>query len=188
MVLDIQIKTRLEAELKQLPEDFIVAVISSPATYAMVNMVIINYLTKKRKMSGVYITMNKPYKSIVKSLERVGIDTKKLFFVDAISGIVGEKKPVAKNCVVLESPAALTELGIVISKTCQAKNPRFLMMDSLSTVLIYNNQKTTVKFVHFVATQLRKCSWPGIIFSMEKDVEGLVLDSVTQICDKIIRI
>jgi len=112
---------------------------------------------------------------------------KKLFFVDAISGVIGGEKVQAENCVVLRSPSSLTELGIVVSKVCSSEKSRFLMMDSLSTMLVYNNQKTTVKFVHYIATQLRKCGWPGIIFSLEKDIEGQILDSILQFCDKVIK-
>ena len=116
------------------------------------------------------------------------LDTKKLFFIDAISGVIGKKRIEKSDCVVLRSPSSLTELGILISKACGSEKSRFLMMDSLSTMLVYNNQKTTVRFVHYVATQLRRCGWPGIIFSLEKDIEGGVLDSITQFCDKIIKI
>ncbi len=113
---------------------------------------------------------------------------KKLFFVDAISGVIGEKRAETKNCVVLRSPSSLTELGIVISKVCDSKKSKFVMMDSLSTILVYNSQKTTVRFVHYVVTQLRKCGWPGVIFSLEKDMEGQILESITQFCDKTIRV
>jgi len=188
MAVKPDIKKTIETELKDMPDDFIVAVVSAPENYAAVNLALAGYLTKKRKMSGVYITMNKPYKNMVATLEKEGVDTKKIFFIDAISGIIGDKKSANGNCVMLPSPGSLTEMGIVISKVCDKKNPRFMIMDSLSTLLLYNNQRATLKFVHYVTTQLRKCAWPGIIFSLEKDIEEKILTSMTQFCDKVIKI
>lgn len=185
---DDKLEAVIEKELGSLPNDFIVAVISSPEKYVAVNMAIANYLTNKRKMPGLYITMNKPYSSMVSALKKSGVDTSKLFFIDAISGVIGAKESGADNCVMLRSPSSLTELGIAISKVCSVEKARFLMMDSLSTLLVYNNQNSTVKFVHYVATRLRKCAWPGVIFSLEKDIQGSVLESISQFCDKIIRI
>ncbi|MBN1941585.1 MAG: hypothetical protein JW772_05380 [Candidatus Diapherotrites archaeon] len=187
MPIDAKISMQVDKEFSVLQNGFIAAIVSPPEKYFNVNMAITKYFSNKRKMAGVYITMNKPYNTISRALEDNKIDTKKIFFVDAISGVIGVEKSENENCVTLRSPSALTELGIVISKVCSAKHPRFLMMDSLSTMLVYNNQHSTIKFIHYVTTQLRKCSWPGIIFSLEKDMQGNLFDSITQFCDKVIR-
>ena len=182
------IEKLIEKELKDLPEDFIVAVITDSGKRLAVNIAIIKYLTGKKKMPGVYISMNKPYKVIVKQLKRNGIDTKKLFFVDTISGFKGPDRPGNENFVALQSPSSLTELGMIISKACHSKKPKFIMMDSLSIMLMYNSKETTLRFIHYVTTQLRKKAWPGVIFSLGKDMKGDTLESITQFCDKVIRL
>jgi len=181
-----EIDRKIEAAMRSLPEYFIVSVISPPDKYAEVNMAIARYMINKRKMSGVYITMNKPYTSLVQALERNKVNTKKIFFIDAISGVVGGEKEAGDNYTTLTGPSSLTDLGIAISKACEAKNPRFMIMDSLSTMLVYNSAQASVRFVHYWVTQLRKCAWPGVIFSLDKDIEKGILESVTQFCDKII--
>jgi len=80
MAAEPDYKKAVEKQMDSLPDDFIVAVVSSPEKYNAVNMAIMNYLTNERKMSGLYITMNKPFQAIEKSLKRNGVDTKKTVF------------------------------------------------------------------------------------------------------------
>ncbi|MBW2984332.1 hypothetical protein KY361_04410 [Candidatus Woesearchaeota archaeon] len=184
----VEIKKKVEKELESLQENFIIAVISSSESYSALNTAIVDYMVNKKKMPGVYVTMNKPYETVINNLKKCGIDTKKIFFVDAISNVIGNKKLISENCIILDSPSALTELGIVISKAFGSKKIKFLLMDSLSTMLVYNKVDTTVKFIHYLITQLRKYKLSGIILSLEKDMESKTIDSITQFCDKVIKI
>ena len=104
----------MEKEFNSLPQDFIVTVLPSIENYSDVTTAILDYLINERKMSGIYFTINKPYETLVNTLKNNNIDAKKLFFIDAISGIVG-KKSSAANCVIVQNPCALTELSIQIT-------------------------------------------------------------------------
>ena len=181
----MEIKKNIEKEFKSLPQDFIVTVLPSTENYSDVTTAILDYLINERKMSGIYFTTNKPYETLANALKNSNVDAKKLFFIDAISGIVGKKSD-AGNCVIVQNPSALTELSIQITEACTTKKPSFLIMDSLSTMLVYNNENATVRFIHYLTTQLRKCKVAGVIFSLEKDIEKKMLDDITMFCDKVI--
>ena len=184
----MEMRTVINKEFKDLPEGFIVSVLSSTEQYSTLNIEILDYLINDRKMNGIYFTVNKPYETLVTILKKNEIDIKKLYFIDAISGAVGKKKSDAENCVIVQNPSALTDLSICITEACTSKNPGFLILDSLSTMLVYNNEDTTVRFIHYLITELRKCKVSGIILSLEKDMEKKMLDSIAQFCDKIIKV
>ena len=99
--------------------------------------------------------------------KKKGIDVKKLFFIDAISGAIGEKST-AGNCQIVQNPSALTELSIQITNACVTKKPSFFIMDSLSTMLVYNNENATIRFIHYLTVQLRKSKIAGVIFCLKK--------------------
>ncbi len=182
------IKKKIEMELEELSENYIVTITSSSEKYSQVNKVVMDYFVNKKKLNGIYVTMNKPYETLINIFEKNKINTKNVFFVDAISGMLGEEKSEAENCLVLQSPSALTEMSITISNACNSKKLNFLIMDSLSTLLVYNNEKSTVKFIHYLTAQLRKNRMDGIVLSLEKDMERKILDSIAQFCDKVVRI
>lgn len=54
-------------------------VVTKTAVYQEVNKHLLKYLIEERNIPGIYITLNKPYETVKKSLE---IDTKALIFVD----------------------------------------------------------------------------------------------------------
>ncbi len=183
----VEIRDKIENELKDLPEDFIITLVTSTENYSSVNIAIPYYLINKRGMNGLYVTMNKPYESLANILKNNNVDTKKLFFIDAISGVIRKKERENENCLILQNPSALMELSIGISKACESKKLKFVIIDSLSTMLVYNKENSTVKFIHYLSAQLRKYKLAGIILSLEEDIEKKILDSVVQFCDKVIK-
>ncbi len=184
----VDIKKTIQNEFEDLPEDFIVTVLSPTKQYSTLNIEILDYLINDRKMNGIYFTVNKPYEILATILKKNDIDIKKLYFIDAISGVIGKIKSDAENCIIVQNPSALTDLSICITEACTSKNPGFLILDSVSTMLVYNNENATVRFIHYLITELRKCKVSGIILSLEKDMEKKIIDNIVTFCDKVIKI
>ena len=182
--MEVKINDIIEKELEGL-EDFVVAVISSAENYYSANIAILDYLVNKRKMNGIYITMNKPYFSLVNVLKKNNIDANNLFFIDAISGVVGQESEL-DNCIVLRSPVALGELGISVLNLCETGDAKFLLLDSLSTMVIYNNVLESVKFSHYIITNLRKYHLAGVIMSLEADTKFSFIKDISMFVDKVI--
>jgi len=181
------ISNLIESKLKNLPDKFVISVATSVEKYSTVDMALLEYLVMKNKAVGIYVTMNKPYETLVNMLSKSNVDIRRLFFVDTISNVIGRAHNNANNCVTIQSPSALTQLGIVITKACSSRKMGFLVLDSLSTMLVYNDSKAIVKFSHFLINQLRKYNLTGVILSLNKEADGQMFDSVTQFCDDIVR-
>jgi len=179
-----------------MPLNKVVLFIASPKKYMKVNLQILKITTKENKFSGIYITVNRPFSTLMDIMEKHGIDTEKIFFIDCITkmipapkgiSLVPQKKfEVKKNCIFIPSPARLTEIGLALSEALAGmKNPKnkFLYLDSLSTLSIYNDLTTIAKFVHFLTTRVRLFGVVGLIMCVEKKMDDKLFNILSEVCD-----
>lgn len=94
---------------------------------------------------GLYISLNKTQKSIEEIFKKANIDTKKIFFID------GVRSKGTREDVLHISPSELDLLGCAIDDFMKnIKGEKFLIIDALSTLLIYNNEDSVARFVRKV--------------------------------------
>ncbi len=190
MVTRVKSLKELENEIKKLKSNTLVVFVISGKKYHEVNIFILKKLIQLKKFSGIYISLNRPFKNLVKYLKEKKIDTDKIFFIDCVSSFFGEAK-LAENCLFVPSPSRLTDIGIALDEAIRRmKNPsnKFLFLDSVSTLLIYNDLKVVAQFIHYLATKLRKFGVIGILMTVEKEIEERFLNFLIQISDKIIEV
>lgn len=180
--------TDVEEEFKKLTEPSIVLITSKAEDALKTNIKILKILTKDR--TGLYITINQPYESLQKILKKNEIDTSKMFFIDCITKTVSGAPERTKNCLFVASPSGITELGISITEALHmiSGDKRFLFMDSLSTLLIYNSAGTIAKFSHFLMSKIKLLGLNGIFMSIEKEMDEKLLAEISHFCDKVIRV
>jgi KaiC/GvpD/RAD55 family RecA-like ATPase len=166
----------------------IMLVLTSANRYSSILPVAVSALVKK-KSYGIYVTVNKPYTTLREDFRRKGIDMERLFFIDAVTKMVGGASAPSKNFIAIESPQFLTEMSIAISQAMSAlpKGDRFLILDSVSSMLIYNSAGTVARFMHFLSGKLREWGVRGVFMAVDTDVETL-LPYITQFVDKTVRI
>lgn len=181
----------LAKELKKVKKKEIVLILSTEKKYLKTNLKILDILTNSLKEKGIYVTVNRPFDSLTELLEKNKINTKNIFFIDAITlTVVGEAKEVP-NCLFINSPNSLTELGIALGeafKAMKTKTDRFIFFDSLSTLLIYNQSKSVTKFAHFLTGRMREWKIKGVLISLQKNVDEKLIAQVSQFCDRIIEV
>ena len=191
----------LDKFLKNMPLNKVVLFLVNPKKYMNVNLEIIKIVIKQNKFSGIYITVNRPFSTLVNIMEKKGIDTDKIFFIDCITkmipsprgiSLVPRKKfEVKKNCIFIPSPARLTEIGLALSEALSGmKHPKtkFLYLDSLSTLSIYNDLSTIAKFVHFLTTRIRLFGVVGLIMCVEKKMDNKLFNILSEVCDMTIEV
>ncbi len=184
----IKSKKELEAEIKSLKPRTVVLFISSGKSFHKTNMTILRSILKIKNYFGIYVSISKPYEILIEKLKKEKIDINRLFFIDAISKSVFDKIEVKENCIYIPSPQSLTDLAIVISRIVESmkrKENKFLFLDSLSTLLMYNKPEVVAQFVHFLVTRLRFFGLIGIIISIEKQIDEKLLYLLIEICDKV---
>ena len=183
----------IEEKLDKLPTEFIALIISTADVYSIAQEIALRVLVKNKNMGGTYVTFNRPYTTLKKFIEDQGLDMSKLFFIDLITESAGGKadRNSSDRCFYVSSPKNLTELSILIEQAMlrlpRTEN-RFVFIDSISTMLIYNDADTVLRFIHALTGKMRLLGITGIIFLLEKESDEKFMAQVAQFCDRVINI
>ncbi len=132
-----------------------------------------------------YITLTKPAKAIMETLEKEGVNLKNYHFIDCVSKRSGLEGSVEKT-VFVAGPTSLTELGIAITKLIKEKKPGLLIFDSISSLLIYNDELKAVKFLHFLMTHIKGTNAKAVYLIMRSDLGKKVVRELELFADSII--
>jgi hypothetical protein len=187
----IKTDKRLKEFIKSLKPKSVVLFIIDAKKYHKVHPKVLRTIIEERCFAGIYITINKPYNTLIKYLKDNKINTKNIFFIDAISRVVGGGIRMTKDCLYIPSPTQLTDLAIAMTQALESmkhKENKFIFLDSLSTLLIYNPFEVTAKFVHFIITRLRVFGLVGLIISIEKQIDERMLNILIEMCDKVVEV
>lgn len=126
----------------------------------------------KKKGDAVYLTFNKPANSLAELFQH--LDHKnRLLFLDVISKHTGQEGPRMENAFFFSFPGDLTGVMMALTRTLKMHDFKFLFLDSLPSVLIYNDERTTTRFVHAVSAMCKQHSVNLVLFSSEDIPESL---------------
>ncbi|EHQ36549.1 DUF7504 family protein [Methanoplanus limicola] len=137
--------------------------------------------------AGIVISINEPWLIMNKALSKNGTDTSKLFFIDCITiTAVGQKKD-ENNCIYINSPGQLTNIGIALTRAMggiKDKENLFLMIDSVNTMFVYNDSTQIIRFLHMFANKARLNSLKGIMFSVKNAVDPVISAQLATFADE----
>lgn len=137
----------------------------------------------------IVVTTNQPYAILKKAYEKDGIDLSRLGFIDAITRYaVGEVPMGAKGVRFTSSPSDLTQLGIAISDSLKDMGGRkaAILLDSVSTMLIYLPSANLSKFIHFISSKLKILDMAGIFLAVEDGLDPTLLSQLTTFVDQVV--
>ena len=179
----------LNEQFKGLPEPFVVLFIADPKEYVAQNLALLKDFVNVKKMNGIYITVNRPYLSLLSLLSKEGIDTSHMFFIDLITRTLNDMPERKSNRIFMGSATNLTDLSLAISQAVSAnqKAKKFIYLDSLSTMLIYNEAGSLSRFSHFLTSRLREWNVDGVFISLDSASDRELTDKLSQFCDKVVR-
>jgi KaiC/GvpD/RAD55 family RecA-like ATPase len=119
---------------------------------------------------GVYVTLSKDYVELSKVFREQGIDMGKLAFIDGVSQMYGIGAVDAPNVKYISGPISLD--GIVAAITdiipVMKSEKKFVFLDSITTVLLYNSLERTLQFSEFLTKSLRRLEVAGVMVSVSK--------------------
>jgi hypothetical protein len=128
-----------------------------------------------------HISLNKPISTVVQEFEKNGLDIKKFFFIDCVG-----KEPDTADVIHVSSPKALTELSISIKKTLGKGGIKSALFDSLSTLLIYEDSSTVIKFAHSIISAFRSKGTKAILTSLKGDTKSELIKDLSMFADVIV--
>jgi hypothetical protein len=180
------IKEKLEKELNNVHDNWIVFLETGVENSLEVNVESVK-LFLKRGLQGIILSASRPYSNLLEIYKENGIETEKIIVLDGVSK--GQKTDGNKNVIFLDGLDDLTNISIVLSDTYkQLPNKSFFFLDSVTSMLIYNNPMVFAKFIHSLLVKMRINNEGGILFSLEEETEKRVRAEIAQLCDKVIKI
>lgn len=135
-----------------------------------------------------YISLNKIINPLRKFMSTNGIDVDKLYFVDSVTKTVIGNPQTYTNCIYVPSPHDLTKMSIAITKMLKRFSPNFVIFDSVSTLLIYEQSEVSTQFLH---SQINKISAHGsksLFLCLQGNKEEEVIRSLSLIVDLVVKV
>jgi len=173
------------AELKTMPETASVLVMANPASFEKTSLAMVKEFSRE---PGIYITFNWTHEALVELFKAQKIPSEKLFFIDMISKTGQPEGLVKGNHLHLGSPKNLTELSIALDEIL-ARYPekKFLYLDSLSTMAVYNDPNAVIQFLHYFTNKSREKHIQSIILALNDEGSSKLLSVISQFVNKVIR-
>ena len=178
----------MKSLLEEISEKHLILILSEPLELKKRNIEIIKDVTSDG-FSVIVLTTNNPYSILVKDYQKEGIDTEKVFYIDAITRYaVGKETEDAKNCIFVSSPSDLTSMGIAVSKALKetTNNKVCVLLNTVNSMLIYITPENLIKFIHFIANKLRIFDMSGIFLAVEKGIDPPTLVQLQSFIDDVI--
>lgn len=135
--------------------------------------------------SILYVSLNRPYRTLKEILDDNKIDSERFYFIDAITKTAELLKD-TENCEFISSPGSLTELSLSISNKLEEKRFDYLLFDSLSTLLVYESCETVTKFIHFLMAKIRVTGCKAVFTCLRQDAESVLIRDINMFADKVI--
>ena len=178
----LELKETFKKEVKSL-KDYILLVTSDAKSYQSTVVDLVKFLVDEQNIPGVYVTLNKPYEVMQRNFESSNIDMRLIIFIDATSRTEGTKK--VENCLYIGSPEKLSDMSVAMDQAIKGlpTTEKFLIFDSLNTLAIFNKPATVARFVHFLVGKMREWKIKGIIITLERETDQILLDELTQFSD-----
>lgn len=126
---------------------------------------------------GICVITNDFPENFVKELEKFGqvqpvLQNGLLKFVDCYSVHVGVPKENTMFVIRVNGPTALNEISIALSEILKSMPPEKnirVILDSISTLLLYNSPNTVLEFVQVITGKCKACQ-SNIIFIVEEGI------------------
>lgn len=137
----------------------------------------------------VYVTVTKPHNTLTKQFEFLR-NSKNIKFIDCISRAAGITNN-CPNCIFLESPSLLEKLGLEIMnvfKEVDEGTKKYLIIDSLSNLIIYNNTEIVTEFFYHIINKTRARDIHTISLAIEEEGMESSLNRLVYLNDKILKV
>src|SRR3989344_6941391 len=157
-------------------------------SYLEINIKTIKKLQKKG-LSGVYISVQRPFKNISSLLKKQGIDLNKLIFIDVASAVSKETPKQCKGCVHISPELDVDELVRTIYTSLdtlenqrfsghrkserfsrEIKGKKFIFIDSLTTFALHKPISETLRFSEFLMRQIKDRKDIVLILNVANDL------------------
>ncbi|MHA1156548.1 MAG: RAD55 family ATPase [Candidatus Heimdallarchaeota archaeon] len=132
------------------------------------------------KNHGVFLTTDSFPSEIIDKMKHIGADpttflsAKQLQFIDVFSYRTGES--IKDNGLTVDNIRELTSISVIIKKLIDTNDKLTLVMNTVSTISIYNSEIAILDFIQAQVARLKQKHHSGVIVAQE----GMMNEKVTQ--------
>lgn len=174
-------KLRLEEDGASIPQGVLLVAMDAQG-YAEGVAGLARRLTKEGR--GVYVTANRPVRQLRATLEEGGVETDRLFFIDCVTSMTGILAPPGPDVLHIESPSMLEKIALRAEQVLRrTEGPAFLMVDSLSTLAMYNGAAAVTEFAHTLITRMRLQRVTTVLLMVDERSEAGLRGTMEALCD-----
>ncbi|HLD88691.1 MAG TPA: hypothetical protein VI894_00645 [Candidatus Nanoarchaeia archaeon] len=147
------------------------------------NLNLLKYYANQKDYGCVYVSINRPYRSIISELGSRSIKIENVYIIDMVSKIE-KMQEVNERVLFISAPTSLTETSIAIESALASikNNRKIVIFESTSTMSLYNGEKKMISFFHFLINRLRDYDSKLAIIST-KDRSSDFVKQLVQFCD-----
>lgn len=134
---------------------------------------------------NMYVALNETIEEMENRFYEEKIEKKKFVIIDTLtlgSKNVNQKK--YENCIFVASPNALIELSLAIMQGINNWKAKAILFDSISTLLIYENEKTVSRFVRSIIGKIRASGIDAYFTVLAGDSKKDVIKELRPFFDK----
>jgi KaiC/GvpD/RAD55 family RecA-like ATPase len=181
------IMLKIQKTFEELPEKFVILFVERQAEYPAINMELVKYFLG-RGIQGIYVSINRSAGDVADTLKKEGADESKVIFIDAVSRMANEKEIGKENYIYVDSPKDLVEMSVSIEEAAEKikGKEKFIIIDSITTLLIYNKPVSIEKFVHSISGKMHSWGTKGIFTAMESTKKSQ-MNLLAQFFDQVIK-
>ncbi len=182
-----ELQEELQEELGKLSNNSIILLDAHAENCFDAVMESTNFMLDQGK-AGIYVTVSKPYKFITRKMQDMDMKLDNLLFIDCISLMAGDGT--GKGCIFVETPALLQHIRMNIDSLISKPDSRekFLIIDSISMFLIYNEENKVKEFVRFLVNKLKQEKVTGVFITINNEISGDLKRVLTKMCDEVIHV
>jgi len=159
------------------------------SNYPELLQALFEYMNSQSEDVWVYVTVTKPYETLAKEFEFIE-ESKHIRFIDCISRAAGITNTYP-NCIYIESPTMLEKLGLEIMnifKEVGDERKKYLVIDSLSNLIIYNDPDIVTEFFYHITNRTRARNIHTISLAIEEEGMDKYLNRLIYLNDKILKV
>ena len=111
-----------------------------------------------------------------------------MFILDCISKKHDAGKE-SDSVIFLENASSLTDISLSLGERMQMiDGKKFILIDSINTMLIHNKPDIFARFMHDILTKMRLHRIGGMLISLEETTNKDMRAEIAQLCDKVIKL
>lgn len=156
--------------------------------YSDLSEAMFSYMLNDNEDIWIYLMITKSYDTMVKRFKGLA-EHKNIKFIDCISRAAGITRN-DKGCVYIDSPVMLEKMIIEIMHLFHESKPdvdKYLILDSISALMIYNNPETVKEFFQHLVNKSRAENMHSISIVLEEELNEY-MNKIIFLNDKIIKV